>query len=177
MLSVRPPPPPPPPLLPLPLQPAIPAANHANSSSPAAAYPSRAHFRCSRAACCARIKNKIASPAAIHNGTIQIRGPGCGLAIGTNCDSAVVSVAVQNAFPVVEAIPDVGEQFTALPRLLAPFLNCTVPVGPAPLLLVEIVAVSVTLPPEVIVATLEVTTAVVVAFVIVTLSAVDVLAL
>ncbi len=172
MLSVRPPPPPP-----LPLQPAIPAANHANSSSPAAAYPSRVHFRCSRAACCARIKNKIASPAAIHNGTIQILGPGCGLVIGTNCDSAVVSVAVQDAFPVVEAIPDVGVQFTVLPRLLDPFLNCTVPVGPAPLLLVEIVAVSVTLPPEVIVVTLEVTAAVVVAFVIVTESVFDELAL
>jgi hypothetical protein len=84
---------------------------------------------------------------------------------------------VQNAFPVVEAIPDVGVHVAAVPRLLAPFLNCTVPVGPAPLLLVEIVAVRVTLPPEVIVATLEVTAAVVVAFVIVTLSAVDVLAL
>src|SRR5260370_31889011 len=117
MLSVRPPPPPPPPL---PLQPAIPAANHANSSSPAAAYPSRAHFRCSRAACCARIKNKIASPAAIHNGTIQILGLGFGLAIGTNCDSAVVSVAGQNAFPVVEAIPDLGVHVPAVPSLLAP---------------------------------------------------------
>src|SRR5260370_17916581 len=114
MLSGRPQLPPPP----LPLHPAIPAANHANISSPAAAYPSRAHFRCSRAACCARIKNKIASPAAIHNGTIQIRGPGCGLAIGTNCDSAVVSVTVQNEFPVAKALPDVDEQFTTLPRLL-----------------------------------------------------------
>jgi len=84
---------------------------------------------------------------------------------------------VQNAFPVVEAIPDVGEQFTALPSLLAPFLNGTVPVGPAPLLMVENVAISVTLPPEVIVATLEVTTAVVVAFVIVTESVFDELAL
>jgi|SRR6266849_4327629 len=172
MLSVRPPPPPP-----LPLQPAIPAANHANSSSPAAAYPSRVHFRCSRAACCARIKNKIASPAAIHKGVTQIRGPGCGLIIGTNCDSAVVSVAVQNAVPVLEAIPDLGVHVAAVPRLLDPFLNCTIPVGPAPLLLVEIVAVSVTLAPEVIVVTLEVTAAVVAAFVIVTLSAVDVLAL
>src|SRR5216683_5032642 len=174
MLAVRPPPPPP---LPLPLQPAIPAVTHANSNSPAAAYPNRAHFRCSRAACCARIKNKIASPAAIHNGTIQSLGPGCGLAIGTNCDSAVVSVAVQNAFPVVEAIPDVGVHVAAVPRLLAPFLNCTVPVGPAPLLLVEIVAVSVTLPPAVIVVTLDVTAAVVAAFVIVTESVFDELAL
>ncbi len=174
MLAVRPPPPPP---LPLPLQPAIPAVTHANSNSPAAAYPNRAHFRCSRTACCARIKNKIASPAAIHNGVTQIRGPGCGLAIGTNCDSAVVSVAVQNALPVLEAVPEVGVHVAGVPRLLAPFLNCTVPVGPAPLLVVEIVAVSVTLPPEVIVVTLEVTAAVVVAFVIVTASVFDELAL
>ncbi len=84
---------------------------------------------------------------------------------------------MQNAFPVVEAIPDVDEQFTALPKLLAPFLNCTVPVGPAPLLVVEIVAVSVTLPPDTMLVTFEVTCVVVVAFVIVTESVFEELAL
>ena len=49
-----------------------------------------------------------------------------------------------------ELVLAVGTQFVALPRLVDPFLNCTVPVGPAPLLVVMTVAVSVMLPPEVI---------------------------
>jgi hypothetical protein len=61
-----------------------------------------------------------------------------------------------------------GVHVTAAPRLLVPFLNCTVPVGPAPLLVVFTLAVNVTLPPDVILATLEVTAVVVVACVIVT---------
>lgn len=93
-----------------------------------------------------------------------------------NCDSAVVSVAVQNAAPVVEAVPDVGEQVIALPRLLDPFLNCTVPVGPAPLLVVFTFAVSVTLPPDATLVGLGVTTVVVAACVIVTESVFDALA-
>jgi hypothetical protein len=80
----------------------------------------------------------------------------------------VVSVAVHEAFPVVEAVADVGAQVTALPKLLDPFVNCTVPVGPAPLLVVFTVAVSVTLPPDAILAGLGVTVVVVVACVIVT---------
>jgi hypothetical protein len=86
-----------------------------------------------------------------------------GFANGTNSESAVVSAAVQNAFPEVEAVPDVGVQATALPKLLDPFLNCTVPVGPAPLLVVFTVAVSVTLPPETTLDTFDVTCVVVVA--------------
>jgi hypothetical protein len=70
-----------------------------------------------------------------------------------------------------------GVHVTALLRLFAPFLNCTVPVSPAPLLVLEINAVSVTLPPETTLVTLLVTAAVVAAFVIVTVSAVEVLAL
>ena len=43
-----------------------------------------------------------------------------------------------------------GVQVTGVPRLVVPFENCTVPVGPcAELLPDEIVAVSVTEPPEV----------------------------
>jgi len=77
---------------------------------------------------------------------------------------------VQNAAPVLDAIPDVGEQAIALPRLLDPFLNCTVPVGPAPLLAEFTVAVSVTLPPDTTLVGLGVTTVVVAACVIVTAS-------
>jgi hypothetical protein len=61
--------------------------------------------------------------------------------------------------------------------LIVPFINCTVPVGAAPLLVAEMVAVRVTLPPAIMLATLLLTIAVVVAFVIVTFSATDVLAL
>jgi hypothetical protein len=71
----------------------------------------------------------------------------------------------------------VGVQVAAAPKLLDPFLNCTVPVGPAPLLVVEISAVSVTLPPAATLVTFGVTFVVVTAFVIVTLSVADVLAL
>jgi hypothetical protein len=75
---------------------------------------------------------------------------------------------VHNAFPVLDATAEVGVQVTALPRLLDPFRNCTVPVGPAPLLVVFTVAVKVALPPAAMLAGLAVTVVVVVACVIVT---------
>jgi hypothetical protein len=108
-------------------------------------------------------------------GTVGSCGRVRGLARGINSDRAVVNVAVQEASPV--AAPDVGVQVAAAPKLLDPFLNCTVPVGPAPLLVVEISAVSVTLPPAATLVTFGVTFVVVTAFVIVTLSVADVLAL
>lgn len=60
--------------------------------------------------------------------------------------NVVTSVAVQDA--AVELDAAVGVHVTGLMRVLDPFLNCIVPVGPAPLLFVATVAVSVTLPPE-----------------------------
>jgi hypothetical protein len=75
---------------------------------------------------------------------------------------------VQNAAPELDAVAAVGVHVAAAPKLLEPFLNCTVPVGPAPLLVVEIMAVSVTLPPATMLATLLVTAAEVAALVIVT---------
>lgn len=63
---------------------------------------------------------------------------------------------------VVVLVPAVGVHVTAVERVLAPFLNCTVPVGPTPWLVVATVAVSVTLPPEEILET-ELVTLVVVA--------------
>jgi len=60
-------------------------------------------------------------------------------------------------------------QVIALPSAVDPFMNCTVPLGPALLLLLdETVAVRVTLPPDVMLVRLEATADVVVAFVIVT---------
>ena len=106
---------------------------------------------------------------------LGMRSLGCGSVKGSICESVVVNVAVQDA--AAAALAADGVHVAAAPRLLDPLLNCTVPVSPAPLLVLEISAVSVTLPPETMLLTLEVTFAVVVAFVIVTLSAVDVLAL
>ena len=70
-------------------------------------------------------------------------------------ERVVVKVAVQDAAAVLDAA--IGVQFAALPSAVAPFLNCTVPVGPAPLLFVATVAVSVTLVPAVIEEGLDVT--------------------
>jgi hypothetical protein len=104
-------------------------------------------------------------------GTTGIRQRGCGSANGTICDSAVDSVAAQDAGAVTDAA--FGVHVTALPKLLAPFLNCTIPVGPAPLLVVFTIAVSVTFAPAVILVGLGVTTVVVVACVMVTDSVFD----
>src|SRR5713226_3886676 len=95
------------------------------------------------------VSRKIVSsaPAAIHirpTGKVGIwRGAGGGV----RNDSVVISVAVQD--PGVELVPAVGVQVVALPSAVDPFMNCTVPVTPAPLLVVPVTfAVSVTLPPE-----------------------------
>jgi hypothetical protein len=88
---------------------------------------------------------------------------------GARKDRVVVNVAVQDAAVVVVAA--VGAHVTAVDRVLAPFLNCTVPVGPAPLLFVATVAVSVMLPPETMLLTLDVTCVCVVALATVTVCA------
>src|SRR5579859_5916304 len=88
---------------------------------------------------------------------------------GARKDSVVVNVAVQDADVVVVAA--VGAHVTAVESVLAPFLNWTVPVGPAPLLFVVTLAVRVTLPPEMMLLTLGTTEVDVVAFVTVTESA------
>jgi hypothetical protein len=71
-----------------------------------------------------------------------------------------MSVAVH--VPGVVVVPAVGVQVAAVPSAAVPFMNCTFPVGPAAPLVVPVTfAVSVTLPPDATVATLEVTTVVV----------------
>jgi hypothetical protein len=117
-------------------------------------------------------RNVISSTDTMPNGNTGTCGCDRGFDNGTNSESAVVSVAVQNA--VVVLVPAVGVHITALPKLLDPFLNCTVPVGPVPLLVVFTVAVSVTLPPDTMVVALDVTVVVVVSPVTVTLIALDV---
>jgi hypothetical protein len=86
-----------------------------------------------------------------------------------NSDNAVVNVALQEA-PAADVAP-AGAHVTALANVAVPFMNCTVPLGPALLLLLdETVAVKVTLPPDATLVGLATTADVVVAFVIVTAS-------
>jgi hypothetical protein len=80
----------------------------------------------------------------------------------------VVNVALQ------EAPADDVAHVTAPPKLAVPFMNCTVPLGPTLLLLLdETVAVRVTLPPDATLVGLDTTADVVAAFVIVTDSGFD----
>jgi hypothetical protein len=156
-----------------PLQPAKPAAAHANTSRPTVAYPTRLVIGMRRC----NDRNAIKITDRIPSGKAGSRGGVRGSLNGTNCERAVVNVALQNAAPELDAVAAVGVHVAAEPKLLVPFLNCTVPVGPAPLLEVEIVAVSVTLPPATTLVGLLATAPVVAALVIVTLSAAEVLAL
>ena len=79
----------------------------------------------------------------------------------------MLSVALQEA--PAEAVAPVGAHVIAPPNFAVPFMNCTVPLGPALLLLLEeTVAVRATLPPDVTLVGLDTTADVVVAFVIVT---------
>ena len=104
------------------------------------------------------------------NVLIGTRGNWNGAECGVTKDSAVDKVAVQSA-PAV-AVEPTGLQVTGVESVAAPFLNCTVPVGPCELLLRdETVAVRVTMPPVVTMVGEEATVVVVVAWVIVTATA------
>ena len=58
--------------------------------------------------------------------------------------SRVISVAVH----VGDVALDTAEHFCAAPSAVLPFMNCTVPVGLAPVPIPVTVAVNVTLPPD-----------------------------
>src|SRR5215471_101784 len=139
MLSACDPPPPPPLPPPLPLHPTIPAATQASRTRPAAAYRRRA-LTGRRCAVRYAANNNTNTKVTIKPGVARIRGQlrTSGRPSGSSSDSVVVKVAVHDAAAELEAV---GTQFAVEPKLLDPFLNCTVPVGPAPLLFVEIVAV------------------------------------
>ena len=114
-------------------------------------------------------RNTINIVAIMPSGSIRTFGRTRGSAKGITCDSAVLIVALQEA-PVDPAAP-ADAQVTALPSAVDPFINCTMPLGPKLLLLLdETVAVSVTLPPDATLAGLDTTAVVVVACVIVTAS-------
>jgi hypothetical protein len=74
-------------------------------------------------------------------------------------------------------LPFVGVSVTVPVIGVAPFRNCTVPLGASPLLCVEIVAVKVTIVPDTILLGTEATPVAVVAFVTVKLSAICALGL
>jgi hypothetical protein len=121
----------------------MPAAMQANRRSPAQAYPRRCDLGKRR-----KLSRKTASSsvATIHISVGGQFGVARGGASGISIDRVVINVAVQ--VPGVVLVPAVGVQVAAVPRLLAPFLNCTVPVGPALFMAPVTVAVKVTLPPE-----------------------------
>jgi len=91
---------------------------------------------------------------------------------GGRDESAVVNVAVHEAptnVPELFVVAPAGVHVAAAPRLLLPFKNCTMPVGPcAELLFALTVDVSVTFPPDITLVTLGVTAVEVVACVTVT---------
>src|SRR5271168_1307690 len=161
MLSLCGVPPPPPPPLPPPPHPAIPAATQARSSAPAQAYPRRLVQGANRGYRRLSINAASNSPAMNHIGpTGKLRIRFAGATGGVRRASVVIRVAVH--VPGVEAVPAVGMQVAAVPRAVVPFMNSTVPVGPAAALVVPVTfAVKVTLPPEAIEVTLGVSTVVV----------------
>lgn len=111
------------------------------------------------------IASAIASHARKTNGVVGGRTL---IMPGGNADRAVVSDAVQDADVVLVAPVDLHVA-AAVPRFALPFWNCTVPLGPAAeLLFVLTTAVSVTVPPDAMLATLEVAAVVVAACVMVT---------
>ena len=72
-------------------------------------------------------------------------GTRCGPDGGARNAKVVISVAVH----VGEVAPDTAVQVCAVPSAVVPFsINCTVPVGLAPVPVPTTVAVSVTLPPD-----------------------------
>lgn len=114
-------------------------------------------------------RNTSNSDAIMPSGSTGTFGLGRGVVRGINSDSAVVSVALQEAFADADADAPEGVHVTALPSAVVPFMNCTVPLGPALLLLPDdTVAVSVTLPPDATLVGVEVIAVVVVACVMVT---------
>src|SRR3979490_2763457 len=73
---------------------------------------------------------------------MRVLGKKRGASGGPTKESIVDSVAVQDAALVPELA--VGVHVTGVESATDPLINCTVPVGPTPLLFVAIVAVSVT---------------------------------
>jgi len=68
----------------------------------------------------------------------------CGPDGGARKAKVVVNIAVQ----VGDVAPDTAVHVCAVPSAVVPFMNCTVPVGLAPVPVPTTVAISVTLPPD-----------------------------
>jgi hypothetical protein len=71
-----------------------------------------------------------------------------GMRFGGDGGARNASVVIKVALQVGIAAPATAVHVAAAPSAVVPFMNCTVPVGLAPAPVPETVAVSVTLPPE-----------------------------
>jgi hypothetical protein len=126
---------------------------------PAQAYPSRLTTGEARSRDTLSRIAASRSPATIHIGAKGKRGSRFGSLGGVRSDSVVMSVAVH--VPGAVLVPAVAVQVAGVPSAVVPLMNVTVPVGPAALFVPVTFAVSVTLPPELMLVPLEVTTVVV----------------
>ena len=71
-----------------------------------------------------------------------------GIRFGPDGGARKAKVVVNIAVQVGDVAPDTGAHVCAVPSAVVPFMNCTVPVGLAPVPVPTTVAVSVTLPPD-----------------------------
>ena len=106
---------------------------------------------------------KSSKPVTIQTGTEGPRGSPSGIDGGAKNESVVVKVAEQDAAVVLVAAT--GAQFCGFESAVEPFMNTTVPVGPAPLLFVVTFAVKLIPLPDTMLVTVGTTPVAVTAFV------------
>ena len=71
-----------------------------------------------------------------------------GIRFGPDGGARKAKVVISVALHVGDVAPDTAVQVCAVPSAVVPFMNCTVPVGVAPVPVPTTVAVRVTLPPD-----------------------------
>ena len=100
-----------------------------------------------------RKNRRIITVATIPRGSTHRRGVRFQPDGGVMSDSEVVVIVAVHEGGLVPSKAVCAAHVTGVERLLEPFLNCTVPVGPAPLLVGPMTsAVNITVPPAVVVA-------------------------
>src|SRR5277367_5162821 len=107
----------------------------------------------------AKRNNTSRAKVVIHIGPVLMRGICKGVGGGAKSESAVVIEAVHIGGAPVFWLNPVPEPHVTVPKAVEPFVNCTMPVGAAPLLVgPTTVAVSVTVVPAVMEVELALTT-------------------